>query len=206
MALRANGALRFLGGFLTIFSAFLVEATVPNGWRATLTLGAIAAAAGVGSILGTAVGSRMRSVGPERLVLVSAGVAAGVTVVAAIFFGLAMAAVVAGVSAVTNALGKVALDAIIQRDVPESLRASAFARSETVLQLAWVVGGALGIALPPIGWIGFTVAAGLLVLAFGLILWGRPRGGGLAAPGADGPAEPAPGPDAPTTPLGPSWS
>ena len=36
-----------------------------------------------------------------------------------------------------------ALDAIIQREVPESLRASAFARSETWLQLAWVVGGAL---------------------------------------------------------------
>ena len=35
------------------------------------------------------------------------------------------------------------LDAIIQREVPESLRASAFARSETMLQLAWVVGGAL---------------------------------------------------------------
>jgi MFS family permease len=205
-ALRANGALRFLGGFLTIFSAFLVEASEPKGWRATLALGAIAAAAGVGSILGTAVGSRLRSVAPERMVLVSAGVAAGVTVVAAIFFGLAMAAVVAGVSAVTNALGKVALDAIIQRDVPESLRASAFARSETVLQLAWVVGGALGIALPPIGWIGFTVAAGLLVLAVGLVLWGRPRGAAGPVPGPVGPAEPAPGPDSPTTPLGPSWS
>ena len=206
MALRANGALRFLGGFLTIFSAFLVEASEPQGWRATLALGAIAAAAGVGSILGTAVGSRLRSVAPERLVLVSASVAAAVTVVAAIFFGLWMAAVVAGVSAVTNALGKVALDAIIQRDVRESLRASAFARSETVLQLAWVVGGGLGIALPPIGWIGFTVAAGLLVLAVGLVLWGRPRGTTGAVPGPAGPGAPAPGPDSPTTPLGPSWS
>jgi MFS family permease len=194
-ALRANAALRLLGGFLTIFSAFLVEATVPNGWRATLTLGAIAAAAGVGSILGTAVGSKLRNVTPERLVLVSAGIAAGVTVVAAIFYGLEMAAVVAGVSAVTNALGKIALDAIIQRDVPESQRASAFARSETVLQLAWVVGGALGIALPPIGWLGFTVTAGLLVLAVGFVLWGRQRG-----------PRPAPGPESETTPLGPSWS
>jgi MFS family permease len=197
-ALRANAALRLLGGFLTIFSAFLVEATVPNGWRATLTLGGIAAAAGVGSILGTAVGSKLRGVTPERLVLVSAAIAAGVTVVAAIFYGLWMAAVVAGVSAVTNALGKVALDAIIQRDVPDSQRASAFARSETVLQLAWVVGGALGIALPPIGWLGFTVTAGLLVLAVGLVLWGRQRFGRTP--------KPAPGPDAPTTPLGPSWS
>jgi hypothetical protein len=197
-ALRANAALRLLGGFLTIFSAFLVEATVPDGWQATLTLGAIAAAAGVGSILGTAVGSRLRSVTPERLVLVSAGIAAGVTVLAAIFYGLEMAAVVAGVSAITNALGKVALDAIIQRDVPESQRASAFARSETVLQLAWVVGGALGIALPPVGWLGFTVTAGLLVLAVGLVLWGRQRDARMG--------NPVPGPEAPTTPLGPSWS
>jgi MFS family permease len=200
-ALQANGALRFLGGFLTIFSAFLVEATVPGGWKATLTLGAIAAAAGLGSIIGTGIGSRLRTVSPDRLVLVSAGAAAAVTVVAAIFFGLWMAAVVAGVSAVTNALGKVALDAIIQREVPDALRASAFARSETVLQLAWVVGGGLGIALPPVGWLGFTVAAGLLVLAVGLVLWGRYRGSRQVWPAA-----PAPGPDAPTTPLGPSWT
>jgi MFS family permease len=200
-ALRANAALRFLGGFLTIFSAFLVEATVPGGWRATLTLGAIAAAAGLGSIVGTAVGSRLRSVSPDRLVLVSAAVAAGVTVLAAVFFGLWMAAVVAGVSAVTNALGKVALDAIIQREVPDSLRASAFARSETLLQLAWVVGGALGIAIPPTGWLGFTVAAALLVLSVGLVLWSWYRGSQRVAPVA-----PAPGPDAPTTPLGPSWT
>jgi MFS family permease len=200
-ALRANGALRGLGGFLTIFSAFLVEASVPGGWRATLTLGAIAAAAGLGSILGTAVGSRLRSVTPDRLVLVSAGIAAAVTVLAAIFFSLVMAAVVAGVSAITNALGKVALDAIIQREVPDSLRASAFARSETVLQLAWVVGGGLGIALPPTGWLGFTVAATLLVLAVGLVLWGRFRGAQRVLA-----AVPAPGPESPTTPLGPSWT
>ena len=87
-----------------------------------------------------------------------------------------MAVVVAGVAAVTNALGKVSLDAIIQREVPESLRASAFARSETLLQLAWVVGGALGIALPPTGWLGFTVAAALLVLAVGLVVWSLYRG------------------------------
>jgi len=82
-----------------------------------------------------------------------------------------MAALVAGVAAVTNALGKAALDAIVQREVPDSLRASAFARSETWLQLAWVLGGALGVALPTTGWLGFTVAAALLVLAVGLTLW-----------------------------------
>jgi MFS family permease len=197
-ALRANAALRGLGGFLTIFAAFLVEATVPGGWRATLSLGAIAAAAGVGSVLGTALGSRLHRTSPDTIVLVSAGVAAAITVVAAVFYDFALFAVVAGVSAITNALAKVALDAIIQREVPESMRASAFARSETVLQLAWVFGGALGILLPPTGWLGFTVAAALLVLAVGLVLWGRQRAGRSAVP--------PPGPESPTTPLGTSWS
>src|SRR3954447_12649005 len=194
LGLRANAALRGLGGFLTIFSAFLVEDTVEGGWPATLALGGIAAAAGVGSILGTGIGSRLHAVEPDRLVLISAGVAAVVTVVAAIFFSLPMAALVAGVAAITNALGKVALDAIIQREVPESLRASAFAKSETVLQLAWVFGGALGIALPAIGWLGFTVAAALLVLAVGLVLWSLH------------PERTAPPAAAPTTPLDEQWS
>jgi MFS family permease len=194
LALRANAALRFLAGFLTIFSAFLVQSTVDGGWPATLALGGIAAAAGVGSVVGTAIGSRLHAVDPDRLVLISAGVAAAVTVVAAVMFTLPMAALVAGVAAITNALGKVALDAIIQREVPESLRASAFARSETWLQLAWVFGGAIGIALPPIGWLGFTVAAALLVVALGLLLWSLYR------------ERTAHRPAAPTTPLDEQWS
>jgi predicted MFS family arabinose efflux permease len=169
-ALRATAALRGLSGFLTIFTAFLVQATVEDGWHATFALGAIAAAAGVGSFAGTAAGSRLHSA-PDRVVLVAAGVAAAVTVAAAAFYSFPMAAVVAFVAAVTNALGKVSLDAIIQREVPDAQRASAFARSETWLQLAWVVGGGLGIALPTTGWLGFTVAAALLVLTVGLTLW-----------------------------------
>jgi MFS family permease len=198
LALRANAALRGLGGFLTIFSAFLVQATFDDGWAATLALGAIAAAAGVGSFAGTALGSRMHTAAPDRLVLISAASAAAITLLAAVFYSFAMAVVVALVAAVTNALGKVSLDAIIQREVPESLRASAFARSETWLQMAWVVGGALGIALPPTGWLGFTVAAALLGLAVGLVVWSLYRGGrGRFV---------AVSPDAPTTPVGPSWS
>ncbi|SNR84040.1 Major Facilitator Superfamily protein [Blastococcus mobilis] len=199
LALRANAALRGLGGFLTIFSAFLVQATYDDGWTATLALGAIAAAAGLGSFAGTAVGSRMHAAAPDRLVLISAASAAAITLLAALFYSFAMAAVVAGVAAVTNALGKSALDAIIQREVPDNLRASAFARSETWLQMAWVVGGALGIALPPTGWLGFTVAAALLGLAVGLIVWSLYRGG----------RSPRPAPatsEAPTSPVRPSWS
>ena len=200
LALRANAALRGLAGFLTIFAAFLVQATFPGGWEATLALGALAAAAGVGSFAGTAAGSRLHAADPDRLVLVSAASAAAITVLAAVFYSFAMAAVVVLVSAVTNALAKVSLDAIIQREVPESLRASAFARSETWLQMAWVVGGALGIALPPTGWLGFTVAAALLVLAVALIVWSLYRGTHRSF------GSRRVSPDAPTTPVEQPWS
>ena len=54
---------------------------------------------------------------------------------------------------------------MIQRDLPEESRASAFGRSETVLQLAWVFGGALGVLLPHDTFgIGFAVAAGVVAL------------------------------------------
>ena len=197
MALRATAALRGLTGFLTIFLAFLVQAEFTDGWSATLALGSVAVAAGAGSFLGTAAGSRLGAAAPDRVVLIAAGTAAAVTVLAAVFYGFGMAVLVAGVASVTNALGKVALDAIIQREVPENLRASAFARSETVLQLAWVAGGALAIALPTTGWIGFTVAAALLVLAVGLVVWSL-----VARRNSPVPASP----DAPTTPMGPQWT
>ena len=62
--------------------------------------------------------------------------------------------------AVANSLSKLSLDAIIQRDVAESLRSSAFGRSETFLQLAWVLGAAIALLLPARnGWLGFVVAA-----------------------------------------------
>ena len=79
--------------------------------------------------------------------------------------GIATAAVVGLVGAAASALAKVSLDAAIQRDLPEESRASAFGRSETVLQLAWVFGGALGVLLPHDTFrLGFGVVAGVMLL------------------------------------------
>jgi hypothetical protein len=62
-------------------------------------------------------------------------------------------------------MSKLGLDAVIQRDVAEDTRNSAFARSETALQLSWVVGGAFGL-LPMPGWLGFTFGAAFIIVAF----------------------------------------
>jgi predicted branched-subunit amino acid permease len=79
-----------------------------------------------------------------------------------------------------QSFGKLSLDALIQRDVPEQTRASAFARSETLLQLSWVVGGFLGIALPLVPQVGIGVAAAVLVAWVVFVLTFIRRDGGVA--------------------------
>jgi MFS family permease len=173
-ALRAGAALRGLSGFLTLFLAFWIQST-ETGTAAALALGGLVAAASGGAVAGTALGARMPLKHPDPVLLGSIGGVAGIAVLAALSFGLGTALLVVAAAGVGNALGKLCLDAIIQREVPDQLRASAFARSETLLQLAWVLGGGLGIALPSNGTLGFAVAAGLLVVAFALIMVGRRR-------------------------------
>lgn len=173
-ALRAAGALRALSGFLTLFLAFSIQSN-ETGTAAAVALGGLVAAAAGGSVVGTALGARMTLTRPDPVLLASIGGVAVVAVTASLSYSLSTAILVAAAAGVANALGKLCLDAIIQREVAGSLRASAFARSETLLQLAWVGGGGLGIALPSNGPLGFGVAAGLLVVAFALTLVGRRR-------------------------------
>jgi hypothetical protein len=173
-ALRSGAALRGLSGFLTLFLAFWIQST-ETGTEAALALGGLVAAASGGAVIGTALGARMPLKHPDPVLLGSIGGVAGIAVISALSFGLGTALLVVAAAGIANALGKLCLDAIIQREVPGQLRASAFARSETLLQLAWVIGGGLGIALPSNGTLGFAVAAGVLVLAFTLTLLGRRR-------------------------------
>jgi hypothetical protein len=75
-----------------------------------------------------------------------------------------------------QALAKVSLDATIQRDIPSPVQASAFARSDTTLQLAWVMGGFVGIALPlDPPWVGLSVAFAVLAAWSLYVLSSAPR-------------------------------
>ncbi|MFH9425816.1 MFS transporter [Streptomyces sp. NPDC017529] len=163
--LQANAALRSLSGLLTFFLAFLLREHPLGGLGPQVSLGLVAVAAGAGNALGTAVGAWLRARAPELIIAVVLGLALAVTVTAAAFYAVLALVVVTAAGAAAGlcqALAKLSLDAVIQRDVPEQVRTSAFARSETALQLSWVVGGAVGIMLPLNGTVGMAVAATLV--------------------------------------------
>ncbi|MFJ6786642.1 MFS transporter [Streptomyces angustmyceticus] len=186
--LQANAALRALSGFLTFFLAFMLREHPLGGLGAAASLGLVVVAAGTGNALGTAVGAWLKARGPEPIIAAMLGLALCATVLAAVFYPVLAVVVVpaaAATAGLCQALAKLSLDAMIQRDVPEEVRTSAFARSETALQMSWVVGGAIGISLPLIGTVGMAVAAALVALGVVLAVRGllsAARRGGTAAP------------------------
>lgn len=74
-----------------------------------------------------------------------------------------MVALAALITSGASAIAKASLDASLQDDLPEESRASAFGRSESVLQLAWVLGGAIGVLVYTELWVGFTAITALLI-------------------------------------------
>ncbi|MFE7775917.1 MFS transporter [Streptomyces sp. NPDC057445] len=160
--LQANAAHRALSGFLIFFLAFLLRVHPMAGQSAAVTLVMVGVAAGLGNACGTAIGAWVRHRPPEVIVAVGLTLALTAAILTAVFFSPFMVTVLGAVAGLSQALSKLSLDAMIQRDVPEAVRTSAFARSETLLQMAWVLGGAIGIALPLNGVLGMWVAAGIL--------------------------------------------
>lgn len=168
----AESLVRFMTGFLTLFLAFVAKAHEGASAMEQAGLLAIAGAAGgIGTFAGNAVGARMSLGRPGRIATYAGGAALSTAVVAAFLGTIWAAAAFALIAATASALGKVALDSSIQTDIPDAARSSAFGRSETALQLAWVFGGALGVLLPPDFTVGFSVVAvvGALMYAQSLL-------------------------------------
>ena len=60
--------------------------------------------------------------------------------------------------------------------MPERVQTSAFARSDTMLQLAWVIGGFVGIVMPLIPQLGLGIGFGVLALWSAFVLLVKPPG------------------------------
>ena len=175
-ALRANCGPRWTSGFLTMFVAFLLREHPLAGASPELLIGMVVGAAGLGSALGIALASLLKRVDPLTTVVAAVLADAVLAAVATAFYGVVTLALLGLTAGVAQSLAKLSLDSTIQRDVPERVRTSAFARSDTLLQLAWVVGGFVGIAVPLSPPLGFGLAAGALTGWLVLVLARRPAG------------------------------
>jgi MFS family permease len=202
VALQGESSQRLLSGMLTIYLAFYVEST-SHGLAAAVALAGVVGAAGAGNFTGTAIGTRLTGVNSRSVIAGCVCASAAACLLAAILYSILVATIAIFIASVTNALGKIALDSMIQNDVVETLRSGAFARSETFLQLAWVVGAALAVALPSHGTGDGTVAfivATVIVGAAALVVVLRTRAVRRVDPPTghprDTPARPVGGPAA----------
>ena len=163
-SLCGNCTIKVMVGFLFLYPAFVAKAHQANGWKQLAMLGMIGAAAAIGNFAGNFASARLRLGRPAVLVLRCTLAVTGVALAAAVAGTQLMAVIATLVTSGSSAIAKAALDASLQDDLPEESRASAFGRSESTLQLAWVLGGAMGVLLYTDLWIGFSVVTSVLIL------------------------------------------
>jgi hypothetical protein len=150
-ALRANCGPWFMSGFLLMFVAFLLrneDVRPDSAFGAGVMIGIVVGAAGLGRVLGTLAASGLRKVTPMVAVVLALVADAAAALLAALFYGVWTLALLGLVAGLSQAISKFSLDATIQRHIPPRVQASAFGRSDTTCQLAWVLGGFVGIAIP----------------------------------------------------------
>src|SRR6185312_3734786 len=100
--------------------------------------------------------ARLKLGHPAQLVVRCTIAVTAAALAAAVTGNLMVAAIATLITSGSSAIAKASLDASLQDDLPEESRASAFGRSESLLQLAWVAGGATGVLIYTQLWIGFT--------------------------------------------------
>jgi predicted MFS family arabinose efflux permease len=175
--MRANAAIRFFYGFMITFLAFILRSEHFGHITDKEALGLLAAAIAIGGVLGTGIGSAMRARAPQMVIYSAFTLTTLITIGCAMIFSLWTVLIVVLAAAIAQTLVKVALDSILQRQIADETRASAFAFSETVHQLALVGGSLAGVllSLTGSGFTGLTVGAVCLALALCVLVLRRRR-------------------------------
>jgi len=176
-AIRANASIRLFYGFMIFFLAFILRSERFGHIHDTVALAGLAIAVAAGGMLGTGIGSALRSRSPQAMMFVILALATSVAIACAVLFGLWSILALMLVAAISQTLVKVDLDSVLQREIPEETRSSTFAFSETLHQLALVGGGLIGLllSLTGSGFAGLTVAAIGLALALCWLVLARRR-------------------------------
>ncbi|MCA2251794.1 MFS transporter [Mycobacterium intracellulare] len=163
-SLWGNCTIKVMVGFLFLYPAFVAKAHDASGWAQVAILGVIGAAAGIGNFVGNFTSARLKLGRPAVLVVRCTLAVSAVALAASVGGNLMLAAIATLVTSGASAIAKASLDASLQNDLPEESRASGFGRSESTLQLAWVLGGAVGVLVYTELWVGFTAVTALLIL------------------------------------------
>jgi len=174
-AIGANITSRAYSGFMIFFLAFLLRTVHFGSVSDKVALFIMAAGVAAGGFFGTAIGAAVRARAPQVILYSMLSVTLVVTLLCAVYFGLWAAATVAFVGAAGQTLVKLALDSIVQHEVSSDVRSSTFAASETLHQLAWVIGGLIGLllSLTNSGVAGLAVAAAGVAISLGSLLLAR---------------------------------
>ena len=182
----ATAVVRLLNGFLLLLLAFAFKDIGGGVLDLGVVLGAGGAGFGLAALTSPPLERRLRE---EPMVVAGLAVEAAAAFVAGQWFGLPAAAFLAAAAGFAWGTAKLAFDGLLQAHVPATTRGAAFTRSETLFQLAWVLG-----ALVPAG---IPLPTGVGLVLAGLAGTGRP--GGLRVEPAAAPAAAAAGHTAPVT-------
>ncbi len=163
-ALWGNCTIKVMVGFLFLYPAFVAKSHDASGWEQLRILGVIGAAAAIGNFGGNFTAARLKLGHPSLLVVRCAIAVTSVALATALTGKLMVAALATLVTSAAAAIAKASLDASLQDDLPEPSRASAFGRSESLLQLAWVTGGATGVLVYTDLYVGFTAITAILIV------------------------------------------
>jgi Major Facilitator Superfamily len=171
--------IRFLVGFLVFHLAFAMR----REDFGSLQLGLLIASAATGTLFGAILAPSLRRALKEEGIMIVSLIAAGVAgLIAGRWFSVPSAAILVFVFGMTSGAAKVAFDSIVQQNTPEAGRGWAFARFESVLQLAWVIGALVPLVIPLSSGTG-VIVAGVVAVALGLLyLVGRRKARQLALP------------------------
>lgn len=163
LAASAMGVLRGVVGFLTFLVAFSLRTDDAPIWQ----FGVVISASGIGSLLGALLAPALRrnDTHEERILQIMLALTATGGVLAAWGGGIVAAAALATCVGLAASSGKLAFDAVVQRDAPDANRGRSFARFETRFQLTWVAGAFLPVVISIPLEIGFLVIAGSATFA-----------------------------------------
>jgi hypothetical protein len=180
-AMAVNAVMRAFSGYILFLFAFLLRSLkfgTPHHYVSpNFALGALAAGLALGSLSAMVIGSMFRNRAPSFIMFTVLGIAPVVTAAAAWFFGLWAAVAVEFAAIFCASLAKLAQDSIVQREIGEEIRSSAFSVSETLNQVANVAGGLAGVLVSMLnnGEAGLAIAAASLAVALVMLISRRRR-------------------------------